>query len=57
MRAGGLVGTNNGSILRSYATGAVTGGSQGVGGLVGYNSSGSSGTPAATIVESQQPEP
>ncbi|KRR04069.1 hypothetical protein CP49_12985 [Bradyrhizobium valentinum] len=48
-RAGGLAGNNNGSILRSYATGAVSGGSQGVGGLVGYNSSGS---PAATIVES-----
>jgi hypothetical protein len=48
-RAGGLAGNNNGSILRSYATGAVSGGSQGVGGLVGFNSS---GTPAATIVES-----
>ncbi|KRR03807.1 hypothetical protein CQ10_17795 [Bradyrhizobium valentinum] len=48
-RAGGLAGNNNGSILRSYATGAVSGGSQGVGGLVGYNSS---GLPAATIVES-----
>jgi filamentous hemagglutinin family protein len=47
-RAGGLAGNNNGSILRSYATGAVSGGSQGVGGLVGFNS----GTPAATIVES-----
>ena len=48
-RAGGLTGQNNGSILRSYATGAVSGGSQGVGGLVGYNSS---GTPNATIVDS-----
>jgi hypothetical protein len=48
-RAGGLAGNNNGSILRSYATGAVSGGAQGVGGLVGYNSS---GTPAATIVDS-----
>ena len=48
-RAGGLAGNNNGSILRSYATGAVSGGSQGVGGLVGFNAS---GTPAATIVES-----
>ena len=47
-RAGGLTGNNNGSILRSYATGAVSGGSQGVGGLVGFNS----GTPAATIVKS-----
>ncbi|MEH2554520.1 filamentous hemagglutinin family protein [Bradyrhizobium algeriense] len=47
-RAGGLAGNNNGSILRSYATGAVSGGSQGVGGLVGFNS----GTPPATIVES-----
>jgi hypothetical protein len=48
-RAGGLAGQNNGSILRSYATGAVSGGSQGVGGLVGYNAS---GTPNATIVDS-----
>ena len=48
-RAGGLAGNNNGGILRSYATGAVSGGSQGVGGLVGFNSS---GTPAATIVKS-----
>jgi hypothetical protein len=45
-RAGGLTGTNNGSILRSYATGAVSGGRQGVGGLAGFNSS------AATIVDS-----
>ena len=44
---------NNGSILRSYATGAVSGGSQGVGGLVGCDSG---GTPAATIVDSMQPE-
>ncbi len=46
-RAGGLTAQNNGRILRSYATGAVSGGSQGVGGLVGFNSS---GTP--TIVDS-----
>ena len=37
-RAGGLTAQNNGRILRSYATGAVSGGSQGVGGLVGFNS-------------------
>ena len=36
-RAGGLTAQNNGSILRSYATGAVSGGNQGVGGLVGFN--------------------
>ena len=46
-RAGGLTAQNNGRILRSYATGAVSGGNQGVGGLVGFNSS---GTP--TIVDS-----
>jgi hypothetical protein len=51
--AGGLTGQNNGSILRSYATGAVSGGAassgnQGIGGLVGYNGSGA----AATIVDS-----
>ena len=46
-RAGGLTAQNNGRILRSYATGAVSGGSQGVGGLVGLNST---GTP--TIVDS-----
>jgi filamentous hemagglutinin family protein len=46
-RAGGLTAQNNGRILRSYATGAVSGGSQGVGGLVGFNST---GTP--TIVDS-----
>ena len=39
-RAGGLTAQNNGRILRSYATGAVSGGSQGVGGLVGFNSTG-----------------
>lgn len=48
-RAGGLAGNNNGSIIRSHATGAVSGGSQGVGGLVGFNSS---GTPGATIIDS-----
>jgi hypothetical protein len=48
-RAGGLAGQNNGAILRSHATGAVSGGNQGVGGLVGYNSS---GTPNASIVDS-----
>jgi hypothetical protein len=38
--SGGLVGTNNGLILQSYATGSVSGGSHGVqGGLVGTNSS------------------
>jgi hypothetical protein len=46
-RAGGLTAQNNGRILRSYATGAVSGGNQGVGGLVGFNST---GTP--TIVDS-----
>ena len=37
---GGLVGTNSGTIISSYATGAVTGGDEGdeVGGLVGTNS-------------------
>ncbi|UPK01712.1 MBG domain-containing protein [Bradyrhizobium sp. 170] len=44
-RAGGLTAQSNGSILRSYATGAVSGGSQGVGGLVGLNT-------GATIVDS-----
>ena len=48
-RAGGLTAQNNGRILRSYATGAVSGGSQGVGGLVGFNST---GTPNPTIVDS-----
>ncbi len=38
-RAGGLAGQNNGTIVKSYATGNVTAGSQGTGGLVGYNTS------------------
>jgi filamentous hemagglutinin family protein len=38
-RAGGLAGQNYGKILKSYATGNVTGGNQGTGGLVGYNNS------------------
>ncbi|WP_426527027.1 MBG domain-containing protein [Bradyrhizobium sp. McL0615] len=46
-RTGGLAGQNDGTILRSYATGAVQGGSQGTGGLVGYN-----GTGATSITES-----
>ena len=36
---GGLVGSNNGDITNSYATGTVTGNNR-VGGLVGWNSSG-----------------
>jgi len=35
-RVGGLVGSNSGTIINSYATGRVSGNS-GVGGLVGYN--------------------
>jgi filamentous hemagglutinin family protein len=51
-RAGGLVGTNNGSVLRSYASGSVGGGSQGVGGLVGYNGSATGTAPAVSILDS-----
>ncbi len=40
--AGGLVGTNNGSIVSSYATGAIAGLLSGIGGLVGTNSGGGS---------------
>lgn len=34
---GGLAGSNRGNIMNSYTTGAVSGGGQNVGGLVGYN--------------------
>jgi filamentous hemagglutinin family protein len=40
--AGGLVGANAGSIVSSYATGAVVGLLSGIGGLVGTNSGGGS---------------
>ncbi len=39
-QVGGLVGTNNGIVTACYATGAVSGGSDYVGGLVGNNISG-----------------
>ena len=51
-RAGGLVGTNNGAILRSYASGSVGGGSQGVGGLVGYNGAATGTAPAGSVLDS-----
>jgi filamentous hemagglutinin family protein len=40
--AGGLVGANAGSIVSSYATGAIVGLLSGIGGLVGTNSAGGS---------------
>ena len=47
---GGLAGFNRGSIVASYATGAVTGNNSDVGGLVGFN--GGSGDARGSIVAS-----